>query len=119
MSETQAEIWDCYRPEPAKRDEPIVETPSTAASNSVAAKVRAQESGAVANGRETVLAFLRGRGKFGATDEEILAAGLHGVGPNAVRARRGELVKRGLVRDSGSSRPLKSGNTGTVWVAAD
>jgi hypothetical protein len=37
--------------------------------------------------------------------------------PNTERPRRRELVQQGLVEDSGLRRPLKSGKSGTVWVA--
>lgn len=37
------------------------------------------------------------------------------VSPQSVRSRRAELVRRGLVADSGLRRPTQYGSTATVW----
>ena len=52
-------------------------------------------------------------GEVGATDEQLQDS--LGMEPNTQRPRRYELVKMGLVTDSGRRRPLKSGKMGTVW----
>jgi hypothetical protein len=67
--------------------------------------------------QERVLQFLRGRGDFGATDEEIHQA-TH-LNPSSVRPRRGELVDAGQVADSGRTRPSSSGRPCVVWIAKD
>lgn len=65
--------------------------------------------------RGIVLAFLRGRGEFGATDEEMqdqipMAA-------STQRPRRVELVDASFVRDSGLRRRTHAGRAAAVWVA--
>lgn len=64
--------------------------------------------------RERVLAHLRAHG--GATDDEIQAA--LDMPPSTQRPRRVELVRAGLVRDSGEKRKTRSGRRAAVWVAA-
>lgn len=65
--------------------------------------------------RAAVLRFLEERGQLGATDEEIqLALELRSQSEGP---RRGELVKAGLVRDSGQRRPTTSGRAAVVWIA--
>lgn len=51
----------------------------------------------------------------GATDEEL--QDLLQMNPNTERPRRVELVRMGLVRDSGLTRTTRSGRKATVWVA--
>lgn len=65
--------------------------------------------------RAQVLAYLRGAGTYGATDEEIQ----DGLPMNASteRPRRIELVELGEAKDSGTTRPTRSGKAATVWVA--
>lgn len=65
--------------------------------------------------QQLVLRFMAERGDDGATDEE----GIEGTGlaPNTFRPRRIELVSAGMVKDSGKTRPTKSGRAATVWVA--
>lgn len=65
---------------------------------------------------ERVLAFIRGRGARGATDEET-TLGL-AMRSDTARARRCELADTGLVIDSGQRRPTLSGRRAVVWVAA-
>ena len=61
--------------------------------------------------RARVLSFIEYWG--GATDEEI-QLGLK-MNPSTERPRRVELVERGLVEDSGETRPTRSGRKATVW----
>jgi predicted ArsR family transcriptional regulator len=65
--------------------------------------------------RWRVLRAVSFAGWTGLTDDEIGSkTGLHG---NAVRPRRGELVKAGFVEDSGLRRPSVMGNPAVVWTA--
>ena len=66
--------------------------------------------------RAIVLAFLRGRGKDGATDDEMQR--LIPMGPNTQRPRRVELVAASLIFDSGRERDTTGGDPAVVWVAA-
>jgi predicted transcriptional regulator len=52
-----------------------------------------------------------------ATDEEIQDA--LGMGPSTERPRRVELVRAGLVRDSGETRATRSGRQAVVWEVTD
>jgi hypothetical protein len=65
--------------------------------------------------RRRVLAYLRGRGEDGATDEEM-QTGIPMV-PNTQRPRRVELVEMGSVVDSGRKRRTRSGRNAVVWVS--
>ena len=65
--------------------------------------------------REQVYEFLRSN-TCGCTDEEI-QIGL-GMNPNTQRPRRIELVRAGLVRDSGIKRKTNSGRDAVVWEVA-
>jgi hypothetical protein len=51
----------------------------------------------------------------GATDEEM-QEGMT-LAPNTQRPRRVELVRMGLVKDSGRTRPTRSGRQAVVWIA--
>ncbi len=53
----------------------------------------------------------------GLTDEEGYEAS--GINPNAWRPRRGELVRDGMVVDSGRTRATKSGCKAVVWVVKE
>jgi len=64
--------------------------------------------------RERVLAFLRSQ-RDGATDEEIQDA--LDMPQNTERPRRIELVRLGLVNDSGRTRKTKSRRDAVVWTA--
>lgn len=64
-----------------------------------------------------VLLALRSWRQEGATDQEIQDA--LSMDPSTERPRRVELVKRGLVKDSGRTRLTRSGRKATVWVACD
>jgi hypothetical protein len=62
-----------------------------------------------------VLQFIEGRGDYGAIDEEVqegLALKVQTETP-----RRNELVRKGLVRDSGRIRLTTSHRRAVVWVA--
>jgi hypothetical protein len=61
-----------------------------------------------------VLAYLRSV-RAGATDEELMDG--TGIAPNTLRPRRRELQIMGRVKDSGATRPTKSGRKAVVWVA--
>lgn len=52
----------------------------------------------------------------GATDEQIQE--FTGMNPSTARPRRVELVRMGLVRDSGETRKTVSGRAATFWVCA-
>jgi hypothetical protein len=64
-----------------------------------------------------VLAFLRGCGRHGATDEQMQAQ--IPMQANTQRPRRVWLTQKYLVCDSGTQRPTTSGRNATVWVAAE
>lgn len=66
--------------------------------------------------RDRILAFIRSRGAHGATDDEAEAA--LGIKPQSYTPRRGELVKLGLIRDTGERRPTSSGKPAAVYVDA-
>ncbi len=65
--------------------------------------------------RRMVLLYLKSRHPDGATDEE--AQELLMMSPNTQRPRRVELVRAGLVRDSGRTRKTRSGRKAVVWEA--
>jgi hypothetical protein len=64
--------------------------------------------------REQVYAALAAAGDAGMTDEQIQDA--LNMGGSTQRPRRGELQKAGRVRDSGRTRPTRSGKPAVVWV---
>jgi len=61
-----------------------------------------------------VLAYLRDP-QAGATDEELMDG--TGIAPNTLRPRRRELQIMGRVKNSGATRPTKSGRKAVVWIA--
>ena len=65
--------------------------------------------------RAAVFACIIGRGPVGATDAEIQAA--LELPSDTERPRRRELVRLGMVRDSGQRRPTPSGRLAVVWSA--
>lgn len=65
--------------------------------------------------RTAVLAFIRSRGRMGATDDEIEA--VLGYSHQTASARRRELVIADLIRPDGTRRPTRSGSPAQVWVA--
>ena len=62
-----------------------------------------------------ILEYLEGRGFQGATDEKM-QQDLE-MNPSTQRPRRGELVAKGLVVDSGRRSELRTGRKAIVWVA--
>ena len=67
--------------------------------------------------RARVLAFIRGCGHLGATDDEIEVQ--LSLRHQTASARRNGLAKRGEVINSGRKRPTRTGRRAAVWVAAD
>jgi hypothetical protein len=67
--------------------------------------------------RLAVLLWLRHKGVLGGTDEEIQSALV--MNQNTQRPRRVELVRMGLVKDSGRTRPTRSGRQAVVWIATE
>jgi hypothetical protein len=64
--------------------------------------------------REQVMAFIISRGLDGATDEEGELA--LGIKPQTYNPRRLELVKLGVVEDTGRRRRMDAGRPAAVWV---
>lgn len=96
--------------------EPTLFDPPPAQAHSATSCAAARAAVPHAQGqRERVLAFLRSRGACGATDAEIQEAlGLDG---STQRPRRVELVRAGLVVDTGRVRPTQSGRVAAVFAA--
>ena len=65
--------------------------------------------------RYKVLMALADAGDAGATDNELADLLQAPGGQNNIRPRRGELVDRNFVRDSGTKRKTSSGSSATVW----
>ena len=63
--------------------------------------------------RRAVLDFLRCRGDVGATDEEMQTA--LAMNANTQRPRRVELLRAGLIRESGQLRRTGAGRDAVVW----
>lgn len=63
--------------------------------------------------RDRVLKYIRIA--YGATDEQIATALC--MNPSTARPRRVELVRQGLIVDSGRTRLTASGRAATVWEA--
>lgn len=89
---------------------PFVRTSDTSVA---AAEARADAAPTL---RGAVFAYLSRRGRDGATDEQAQRA--IPMNPNTYRPRRIELVRLGLVLDSGRTRPASSGRASVVWIAA-
>ncbi len=68
-----------------------------------------------ARDEKRVMDFVKGRGEHGATDYEI-EVGLKFARQSSVSARRGSLVKKGQLRDSGLKRKTITGRYATVWI---
>jgi hypothetical protein len=66
--------------------------------------------------RDQVLQYITQCGTFGATDEEVQVQ--IPMPANTQRPRRIELVRRGLVVDSGRTRRTASGVAAVVWIDA-
>jgi predicted transcriptional regulator len=86
------------------------------------AQAHSDTSGAAAHAIDPYAVGLRAKvygaiartGAEGLTDLEIEAQ--TGLGGSTVRPRRVELVRLGLVHDSGRTRKTKSGREATVWI---
>lgn len=65
--------------------------------------------------RGEVYRFLLSRGEHGATDDEMQR--FMYMNPSTQRPRRIELVEKGLVKDSGETRPTRSRRAAAVWIA--
>ena len=85
--------------------------------SSATSKAAAKEIAPVAGTqRAMILDAIRLYGDYGLTDLGIREyCALSG---DTVRPRRGELLKAGLIRDSGKTRKTASGRDAVVWVAA-
>ncbi len=95
-------------------DVPILN--SVAAQNSSHSSIAAAENSPPHIGplHSRVLAYLR-NAEAGATDEELMDG--TNIAPNTLRPRRRELQIMGRVKDSGMTRPTKSGRKAVVWIA--
>lgn len=70
--------------------------------------------------RRYVYDLINRRGWAGATDEEIINEGTRaGFSANGLRPRRVELVRDGVVIDSGRKRATQSGRQAIVWILDD
>lgn len=87
--------------------------PSVDVETSKAAAAALLASGKWETLRDKVHAYIICTGEYGATDAEI-ERGL-GMRHQTASARRNELVKLGLVVDSGQRRPTPSGRPAIVW----
>jgi hypothetical protein len=67
--------------------------------------------------REQLLAFIRGRGAVGATDEECQQCGLFPA--NTQRPRRVELLRAGKIRRATFTRTTNAGRAAVVYVAVE
>ena len=67
--------------------------------------------------QRTVYQYFVAQRVAGATDEEIQQFCC--MGASTERPRRCELVEKGLIKDSGRTRPTSSGRKATVWILAD
>jgi len=67
--------------------------------------------------RAMVLDYIRRTGQSGATDISMQA--WIPMDPSTQRPRRIELLKAGLIKDSGRTRKTASGRQATVWVAVE
>lgn len=97
---------DCNLSPPAHHNAP-------AGTSEVAAKLIAEHS---PNLRDRVFAFIASRGTEGATDDEGERA--LSVTCSTYTPRRGELVKQGVVVDSGLRRNTAAGRPAAVWIAS-
>lgn len=70
-----------------------------------------------ANLRRRVVSFIRMRGAFGATSDEIEA--FSGVAHQTISARITEAKARGLLIDSGLRRKTRSGRTAAVLITPE
>jgi len=78
------------------------------------ARQHLEATGGINKLQTTVYAYLL---NHPSTDEEVQDA--LGMNPSTERPRRGELVEKHLVRDSGKRRNTKSGYRAIVWETTD
>lgn len=64
-----------------------------------------------------ILSIIKGHGPI--TDNEIFARLEMKLSPSGARTRRDELVRRGLVADSGSKERLESGRFSILWKTVE
>lgn len=107
---TQQTLFDVGKPKP--KPEPIPHS-GTETSKAAAESIRP----VVNRLAHEMYEFIRRRGEFGATDEEM-AISLD-ISGSTQRPRRDRLFKAGLIRRNGKTRPFKSGRQGDVWVVTD
>jgi hypothetical protein len=101
-------------PQPAPRPEPEKLPPHNRTFTSIEASLHIRH--AAPSMRQRVLQYIRDRGRDGSTDEECQFALC--LKTQTQTARRNELMRDGLVVNSGRTRPTTSGCKATVWVAA-
>jgi hypothetical protein len=82
---------------------------SVAAAEAIAPDVPALE--------RRVLEWLRDRGEFGGTDQEMQES--LAMTPDTQRPRRWTLQKLGLVADSGRRRKTRTGRDAVVWISTE
>lgn len=85
--------------------------PHSATSREAATKIRPKAETL----RATVLDVIEFSGTYGRTDTEI--QDILRLEGSTQRPRRVELLRAGLIRDSGRTRATASGRQATVWVA--
>lgn len=91
-------------------------TVSASSVQTPAAKPRSTRSPRAMILRDRVLAYVKRRGRTGATDEEISHA--LGMPGNTARPRRIELRDACRIEHDGRFRPTVSGRSAAVWVFA-
>lgn len=64
--------------------------------------------------KSMVHSFIKTSGDYGCTDEEIQTS--LEMNPSTQRPRRVDLVRDGVVEDSGKQRKTRSGRNAVVWV---
>ncbi len=101
--------------EPRKLAIPIDKPAAPFAPGSATSQAAARAiAGEVRYIRQRVMALIRARREYGATDEEICTA--LDLASDTGRPRRVELRDASLIIDSGQTRPTRSGRAATVWV---
>jgi len=82
------------------------------------AAARKVSRGKAEEDRRLILAAIRdGSWTYPGLTDDQLAQCCPSILPNALRPRRGELVKAGLIVDSGRTRKTRSGRLATIWIA--
>lgn len=104
-------------PQPSTEGLPLFSQPPAQAHSPTSQAAARQIRPDASRLRGRVLGLLLERGEQGATDEELQLA--LSMNPSTERPRRIELVEAGAVRDSGRTRPTRSGRKAVVWQAAE